>query len=45
MNQTLLDPAAYSDELMEAYNLVKKDLDQAMQDWEESEQQLESLNS
>jgi len=45
MNKTLLDPAAYSDELMESYNVVKKELDQAMQDWEDSEQQLEALNS
>jgi ATP-binding cassette subfamily F protein 3 len=45
MNQTLLDPAAYSDDLMDSYNVVKKDLDQAMQDWEDSEQALEALNS
>ena len=45
MNKTLLDPAAYSDELMESYNVVKKELDQVMQDWEDSEQQLETLNS
>lgn len=45
MNQTLLDPTAYSNELMEDYNIVKKELDQAMQDWEDSEQQLEALNS
>lgn len=45
MNQTLLDPAAYSDDLMDSYNGVKKDLDQAMKDWEDSEQELEALNS
>lgn len=44
MNQSLLDPSAYSEELMESYNAVKKELEQAMQDWEDSEQKLEALN-
>ncbi|MBL4593641.1 MAG: hypothetical protein JKX68_07495 [Flavobacteriales bacterium] len=45
MNQKLLDPTAYSDDLMVEYTNVKKGLDQAMKDWEESERQLELLKS
>ena len=45
MNQALLDPSAYSEQLMDDYNGVKKDLEQAMKDWEDSEQQLEVLNA
>jgi len=45
MNQSLLDPTAYSDELMEEYNTVKKELEQAMKDWENAEKQLELLKS
>ena len=36
-NEQLLDPQLYSDELLANYNLVKKELEQAMQDWEESQ--------
>jgi len=45
MNQKLLDPTAYTQELMDEYNIVKKELEQAMMDWEESEKQLERLES
>jgi len=45
MNQALLDPSAYTEEIMEGYNVVKKDLEMAMSDWEEGEQQLEQLNA
>ena len=45
MNRKLLDPTAYSDDLMVEYTNVKKGLDQAMKDWEESERQLELLKS
>jgi ATP-binding cassette subfamily F protein 3 len=45
MNQALLDPSAYTEEVMEGYNVVKKDLEKAMSDWEEGEQQLEKLNA
>ena len=45
MNQALLDPSAYTEEVMEGYNVVKKDLEKAMSDWEEGEQQLEQLNA
>ena len=45
MNQTLLDPSSYSDALLEEYNNVKKSLEQAMKDWEESEQKLELLKA
>ncbi len=37
MNQTLLDPSAYSDELLAEYNNVKSNLDQSMKDWEDSQ--------
>ncbi len=45
MNKTLLDPKSYSQELMDEYEGIKKDLDRAMKDWEQSEQQLELLKS
>jgi len=45
MNQALLDPSAYTEEIMEGYNVVKKDLEKAMSDWEDGEQQLEQLNA
>ncbi|MGB0882886.1 MAG: ATP-binding cassette domain-containing protein [Vicingaceae bacterium] len=45
LNTVLMDPSAYTDELMENYNTIKKELDQAMSDWEESEQELERLRS
>ena len=37
MNQTLMDPTLYSDELLSEYNDIKKQLDQAMHDWEASQ--------
>jgi len=43
MNQQLLDPSAYNEELMDGYNLIKKDLEKAMSDWEDGEQELEQL--
>ena len=45
MNQALLDPSAYTEEIMEGYNVVKNDLEKAMSDWEDGEQQLEQLNA
>ena len=45
LNQKFLDPAAYSQELMDEYEVLKKELDQAMKDWEDSEQELELLSS
>jgi len=45
MNQELLDSSAYNEEIMEGYNVVKKDLEKAMSDWEDGEQQLEQLNA
>ena len=45
MNQTLLDPASYSEELVAKYGAIKKELEQAMKDWEDSEQELEGLKS
>lgn len=45
MNQTLLDPKSYSQELMDDYEKVKQELENAMADWEKSEQQLELLKS
>lgn len=45
MNQTLLDPKSYSQELMDGYEKVKQELENAMSDWEKSEQQLELLKS
>ena len=44
MNKTLLDPSAYTEELMDSYNVIKKDLEKAMSDWEDGEQELEQLN-
>ena len=43
MNQALLDPSAYSEELVQKYTSVKQELEQAMKDWEGSEQELEKL--
>ena len=40
----LADPSSYSDDVLKQYNEVKSKLDQAMLDWEQSEQQLEGLN-
>ena len=37
LNKTLLDPSAYSDELLAEYNKVKTMLDKAMLDWEETQ--------
>jgi ATP-binding cassette subfamily F protein 3 len=45
LNQKLVDPKAYSQEVMDAYELIKKEFDQAMKDWEKSAQQLDLLNS
>jgi ATP-binding cassette, subfamily F, member 3 len=45
MNQQLLDPKAYSDELMEEYNLIKNSLEKAMKDWEESGELLDKLQA
>ena len=45
MNQTLMDPTSYSDELLTEYNDIKKQLDQAMQDWEASQLLEEELLS
>jgi ATP-binding cassette subfamily F protein 3 len=43
MNQTLLDPKSYSQELMEEYEKIKNELDKAMLDWEENNEKLEQL--
>ncbi len=43
MNQTLLDPKSYSQELMDEYDGIKKELEQAMQDWEKDQEKLEKL--
>ena len=45
MNQKLLDPKQYTQELMEEYEEVKKKLDKAMQAWEESQEKLERLQA
>lgn len=45
MNLALLDPSAYNEELMDGYNIIKKDLEKAMSDWEDGEQQLEQLST
>jgi ATP-binding cassette subfamily F protein 3 len=45
LNKKLLDPEAYSQEVMDEYEVIKKESDQAMKDWEDSEKQLEVLNS
>ncbi|MFB0923871.1 MAG: ATP-binding cassette domain-containing protein, partial [Vicingaceae bacterium] len=45
LNKKLLDPEAYSQEVMDEYEVIKKESDQAMKDWEDSEKQLEALNS
>jgi len=45
LNKKLLDPEAYSQEVMDEYEVLKKESDQAMKDWEDSEKQLEVLNS
>lgn len=45
LNQKLLDPNAYSQELMDEYGTLKEELDQAMKDWEKSEKELEMLNA
>ena len=43
MNQTLLVPDSYSDELLVEYNEVKSGLDKAMVDWEDSQLREEEL--
>jgi len=43
MNQKLLDPKAYSQVLMDEYTVVKDELELAMKDWEDSEQELEKM--
>ena len=43
MNQKLLEPASYSQDLMDEYEQVKEDLEKAMNDWEESLKKLETL--
>lgn len=45
MNQTLMNPTLYSDELLSEYNDIKKQLDQAMHDWEASQLLEEELLS
>ncbi|MCB0400978.1 MAG: ABC-F family ATP-binding cassette domain-containing protein [Flavobacteriales bacterium] len=44
LNKSLMDPAAYSDELMAEYNTLKQKLDQAMADWEKAQEKLEKLS-
>ena len=44
MNLALLDPSAYNEELMDGYNIIN-DLEKAMSDWEDGEQQLEQLST
>lgn len=43
LNQTLMDPGSYSDELLAEYNDVKQQLDLAMKNWESSNEELEKL--
>ena len=45
LNQKLLDPKAYSQELMDDYEILKKEADKAMKDWEEAEGILEALSA
>jgi ATP-binding cassette subfamily F protein 3 len=44
LNQKLLNPASYSQEVMDEYTSVKIALEQAMEDWETSNEKLEELN-
>lgn len=37
MNETLMDPSSYSDELLAEYNQIKTSLDTAMKGWEENQ--------
>ncbi len=37
LNQQLMNPSSYSDDLLATYNATKKQLEQSMQDWEESQ--------
>ena len=43
INQKLLDPTLYSQQLSEEYELIKKELEQCMAGWEESQEKLEQL--
>ena len=45
LNQKLMSPDSYSDELMQEYEQIKKDLEQAMMDWESTQENLESLQA
>lgn len=45
MNKTLLEPDSYSDELLIEYDEAKTGLDKAMKDWEESQTDMEVLES
>lgn len=37
LNQQLMNPSSYSDDLLAEYNTTKKQLEQAMQEWEDSQ--------
>jgi len=45
LNNKLLDSASYTPEIMAEYEAVKKELELAMKNWEESSEKLELLNS
>jgi len=45
LNQKLLNPESYSQEIMEEYGEVKKELEQAMKEWEESQEKMEELQA
>ena len=43
LNTKLLDPASYSQEVIDEYAQVKKDLEQTMTDWETAQEKLDQL--
>jgi len=43
MNQQLLDPQQYSEELVTNFSQAKKDLEKTMSDWEEAQEKLDKL--
>ena len=45
LNETLLDPKTYSDELIEEYNKIKNKLEQTMNEWEEAEEKLSLIQN
>ncbi len=44
INEQLLNPSTYSQELVDKYTILKKQLEKAEMDWEKAQEMLEKIN-